>query len=269
MKIQAIKNMQKKVWFAITILLLTGGILTAGEPDPADHGVNPEMLPTQEGEMIPLTTSKGRAFQAYEVRPRGGVSVLSILLIHEWWGLNDNIKSIADQFALLGYRALAVDLYGGKVSSNAEEASKFMSEVRPDETLEKLMSSLDYLAIDSEKIGVIGWCFGGGWALKASLASPQLVSATIVYYGELVTDPDELKKLRAPVLGIFANEDKWIDPKWVEGFRGALEQAGVRHEIHSYEAGHAFANPRNKNFNEAAYRDAWEKTIDFLKKNLG
>ncbi|MBI3008945.1 MAG: dienelactone hydrolase family protein, partial [Candidatus Omnitrophica bacterium] len=95
---------------------------------------------------------------------------------------------------------------------------------------------------------------------------PEQVSATVIYYGELQTNPEKLRKLRGPVLGIFATQDEWITPAWVQAFETALDQAGVPHEIYSYDAGHAFANPSNQHFSPEAYQDAWSKTLEFLQK---
>jgi len=236
-------------------------------PDPKDHVFNIKLPNAIRGEMITLTTKDDALFQAYQILSKTP-SESSILLIHEWWGLNDHMKSTADQLALLGYNALVVDLFDSKVTSDPNEASKLIQNVKLEEAQKKVEAALDYLALKSKKIGVMGWCFGGGWALKASLARPRLVQATVIYYGELITEPKELQKLKGPVLGIFAKQDKWIVPQWVESFKLALEKAGVLNEIYSYDADHAFANPSNKHFNEADYRDAWAKTLEFLKKNL-
>ncbi|MBI4970754.1 MAG: dienelactone hydrolase family protein [Candidatus Omnitrophica bacterium] len=228
---------------------------------------NPDMPIQTEGEMVTLTIKSGIPFQVYEALAKSP-SHFSVLLVHEWWGLNDHMKATADQFALLGYNAIVVDLYGGQVTDNPDEAGILMKAVKPDEAQSKLEAALEYLAAKSQKTAMMGWCFGGGWALKASLARPDLVDATVIYYGELISDPDKLKHLRGPLLGIFAKRDGWITPKWVDTFKTALEKAGVRYEIYSYDADHAFANPSNKHFDKEAYKDAWSKTLEFLKDNL-
>lgn len=248
------------------LLLFHFPVLAQG-PQSETHEFNPETPIPGEGEMISLMTSNGTPFQAYEVLSKTQ-SESSLLLVHEWWGLNEHMKATADQFALLGYNALAVDLFDGSVTDNPDEAAKLIDQVKPDTAREKLDAALEYLAARSAKIGVIGWCFGGGWALRASLSKPERVNATVIYYGELVNEPEQLKKLKGPLLGIFAQKDKWIIPQWVDAFKTALEQSGVVHEIYSYDADHAFANPSGKRFNEAAYRDAWAKTLEFLEKKL-
>ena len=257
-----------KFFAGFLAFMLAAGPVFAQGPDPKDHVFSTDVVQALGGDMITLTTRLGKPFQAYESSPKPPTG-RSVLLVHEWWGLTDHIKSIADQLALLGYDALAVDLYDGKSSSNPDEAGGLMKAVDPVQAEQKLEAALDYLARKSKKTAIIGWCFGGGWALKASLARPDLVDATIVYYGELVNEPEKLAKLRGPVLGIFAKRDGWITPKWVEAFDAALTKANIPHEIYSYDADHAFANPSNQHFDKEAYKDAWDKTLEFLKKNLG
>ncbi len=256
-----------RVLSVLTLAVLLSLPGYAQGPDPKEHTYNPDLPEQLEGEMIPLATRGGLAFRAYEVKSKQP-SETGILLIHEWWGLNGHMKATADQFALLGYNALAVDLYGEKSTDNPEEAGKLMEAVNSDEALRKLETALEYFSLSNKKIAVIGWCFGGGWALKLSLARPELVSATVIYYGELNSDPTRLAKLQGPVLGIFAKKDGWITPQLVEAFKVGLEQAGIPHEIYTYDADHAFANPSGKHFDESAYKDAWAKTLEFLGKTL-
>lgn len=250
-----------------TSLLLSSSLSFAQSPDLKDQVFNPDKPQEPEGEMISLVTETGITFKAYEVIPKQETQS-AVLLIHEWWGLDNHIKSLADQYALLGHHALAVDLFDGKVTENPDEASRFISAVKLAETLSQCVASVEYLSLRFPKVAVIGWSFGGGWAIKTSLERPELVSGTIIYYGELVNEPAVLAKLKGPVLGIFARKDEWITTALVEAFKTALEQANVPHEIYSYEADHAFANPSDKHFNEPAYRDAWEKTMDFLRRYL-
>ena len=253
----------------ITLLLISNPLFAQDPgPDPKDHVFNTDVAGVSAGDVMTLKTKSGQPFQAYESSPKPSAG-LSILLVHEWWGITGHMKSVADQFALLGYDALVVDLYDGKSTDNPDEAGKLMQAVIPAQAEQKLEASLDYLARKSKKTAIIGWCFGGGWALTASLARPDLVDATIIYYGELVNEPEKLAKLKGPVLGIFAKRDGWITSKWVDAFDAALTKANIPHEIYSYDADHAFANPSNQHFDETAYKDAWAKTLEFLKKNLG
>lgn len=205
--------------------------------------------------------------RAYLSLPAGEGPFPGIVLIHEWWGLNPNIEHWADRLASAGYAALAVDLYGGKVVSTSDEAMQLMKAVEPPKAIATIKSAVDFLAhdprIQAKTLAVIGWCFGGAYSLQAALAIPELDGA-IIYYGQLETDPKELAKIKARILGIFGNQDKGIPPAEVDKFEAALKQAGVSAEIHRYDAVHGFANPSNPKYDEMASADAWSHVLAFL-----
>ncbi|HEY2031029.1 MAG TPA: dienelactone hydrolase family protein [Myxococcales bacterium] len=230
---------------------------------PLDHDA-----PKPAGKAIDLKVS-GETSQAYEAAPKGKAKG-AILVIHEWWGLNDWVKHEADEFAKLGYLALAVDLYKGKVATDPKEAGELMKS--KDEKWGDAVEETGVNWLKSQnpngKIAVIGWCMGGGESLKTALANAADIDATVMYYGMPVSDPAQLKKLQGPLLGIFAKKDGWITPAKVEEFDKALTQAGVKHAIHEYDADHAFANPSGGKYNGEAAKDAWKKTTAFLAKNL-
>lgn len=236
-------------------------------PDPKDHEFNEEVPTEFAGEMAELKTAKGVAFAAYMTGPED--SKKALLMIHEWWGLNPHIKGTADAFARLGYRVLAIDLYGGEYAKDPKQARALMSKVDSKDAAAKLKAALTALAKSGRKIGTLGWCFGGGMSLNASLGSPDLVQATCIYYGLTVTDVARLKTLRGPVLGIFAKQDGWITPAKAAAFDKALEAAGVEHAVEVYDADHAFANPSGDRFKRGPARAAWKKTLEFFEKNLG
>jgi carboxymethylenebutenolidase len=193
----------------------------------------------------------------------------TIVLIHEWWGLNDQIKSVAAEFANLGYIGLAVDLYGGRAATTRDGARALMQAVDPAVATETLVAWGDWLKGDKAangKLATIGWCFGGGWSLNASIAMP--VDATIVYYGRVNRDAADLAKLKGPVLGHFASRDKWINHDMVGGFEKEMDKADKTYTSHWYEADHAFANPTSARYDEADAKLAWERTRKFLKANL-
>src|SRR5262249_22792701 len=148
----------------------------------------------------------------------------------------------SDRLAEDGYAALAVDLYGGKVAQNADEAMAAMKAVDEGKALEILKGAHHFLTTDprvhASRTGSIGWCFGGGFSLKLALAEPEL-DAVVLYYGHLVTEPSKLKAIHAPLLGVFGNLDKGIPPDSVNAFDKALGEAGVSHEIYRYDAEHA------------------------------
>ena len=224
------------------------------------------------GEQVTYATVKGEEITGYLATPeKGAGNAPGLIVIHEWWGLNDNIRMMADKLAGEGYRALAVDLYKGKVAETPDSAGTYARSVQNEEALDNLTQAYEYLSNEkgADRIGVIGWCFGGAWSLQTALAHPEKIDATVIYYGRLVTDTKQLKKLRMPVLGIFGAEDQGIPPKKVKEFEAALNEAGVSNSIHIYEgAGHAFANPSGTRYVEEAAEDAWQKTTRFLSEHL-
>jgi carboxymethylenebutenolidase len=198
----------------------------------------------------------------------------AVVMIHEWWGLNDNIKDMADELASEGYVVLAADLYNGEVATTPDKAMQLVGTVRenPEQAISNLQSAVQYLAslpnVNSSRIASLGWCFGGGQSLQLALNSEQNpLAATVIYYGNLVNDTNELSKINWPVLGIFGNQDQSIPVESVNAFEQALNEIGITNEIYIYPGvGHAFANPSGDNYAPAETADAWEKTLAFLKK---
>ena len=201
----------------------------------------------------------------------------AVVMIHEWWGLNENIKNMAETLAKEGYVVLAVDLYNGQVANTTESAQNLVSKVRenPSESINNLQHAVRYLAslenVNSSKIASLGWCFGGGQSLQLALnTEPEYpLAATIIYYGNLVSDQESISKIKWPVLGIFGDQDKSISVESVKQFEEALNKNGITNEIYIYKGvGHAFANPSGDNYAPQETQDAWEKTVSFLKKYL-
>jgi carboxymethylenebutenolidase len=217
-------------------------------------------------ETVTIATASGLSVQAALARPSASPAP-AVLLIHEWWGLNDQIKTVAAALAEAGYLALAVDLYGGQVAATPDEAKALMSAVDPGAATDTLGSWIDWLAAEaSGRVATVGWCFGGGWSLEASLAHP--VPATVVYYGNVARSAAELAPLQGPVLGHFASSDQWINQAMVDGFVAAMAEAGKEVEVHWYDADHAFANPTNARYDEADAALAWQRTLEFLARHL-
>jgi carboxymethylenebutenolidase len=183
------------------------------------------------------------------------------------------MKEQASKLADQGYLTLAVDLYRGKVAASPDEAHQLMRGVPEDRSKRDLAAAFDYLKslsnVKKNKIGAIGWCMGGGYSLDVALAEPTL-AADVINYGHLATDPAELKKINAPVLGLFGGKDMGITPDDVHKFEQQLRQLGKKIEVTIYpDAGHAFENPNNKaGYREADANDAWNKTVEFLAANL-
>ena len=219
-------------------------------------------------ESVSVTTPGGRKVAAALAVP-AKTPAPSVLLVHEWWGLNDQIKTMATEFAREGFLALAVDLYDGKVASDPTTAQSLMKAVDPAKAIETLSVWVNWLKADSRstgKVGTVGWCFGGGWSLNASIAEP--VDATVIYYGNLERSADDLKALKGPVLGHFAEQDQWINKQMVDGFEARMKQDGKALEVHWYSANHAFANPTGQNYDKEDAQTAWKRTLAFLRKNL-
>ena len=229
--------------------------------------------PVRHREVV-YATVNGRPVRGYLAEPLHVNGLLSaIIVIHEWWGLNDNIRSMTDQLAGEGYAALAVDLYGGHAATTPEAAVKLMQGVFADTAAanSNLRQAYAYVhnTLHAPRVGVIGWCFGGGWSLATALMLPDRLNAAVMYYGRPVDDVAELSKLKMPLLGFFGEQDKGITPADVRAFQAALKQAHVNAEIHEYAgAAHAFANPSGGNYRPAAAADAWKRTLAFFARNL-
>lgn len=211
--------------------------------------------------------------QAVLYTPSGKGPFPAIIVIHEYWGLNDWVKEQASKLADQGYEALAIDLYRGKVATTPDMAHELMRGVPEDRAKRDLHAAFEFLQaqpnVKKDRVGAIGWCMGGGYALDVALQEPTL-AADVINYGHLATDPEMLKKINPPILGLFGGKDQGITPDDVHKFEAAMKQLGKKVEIKIYDdAGHAFENPNNK----GGYRpddaaDAWKRIIAFLSENL-
>jgi len=210
---------------------------------------------------------------SYLALPSGGGKHPAIVVIHEWWGLNDWVKEQAQKFAEQGYVALAVDLYRGKVASNPDDAHILMRGLPDDRGMRDLEAAFAYLSsrpdVNTAKIGSIGWCMGGSWSIKLAVDQPKL-AACVVNYGWLPSDPALIAKIKAPVLGNFGAEDQGIPPKDVQAFGTAMKADGKTADIKIYDgAGHAFENPNNKQgYRPEAAADAGQRSAAFFQKYL-
>ena len=210
-------------------------------------------------------------YLAYPAAAEGGLP--GVLVFHEWWGLNDNIRAMTNQLAAQGYVALAADLYSGRVATTPEVARPLMEEAlgNADAMGQNLRQAHAYLKeqIKATRIGTIGWCFGGMLSLRTALLVPDQVDAAVIYYGHVSGDAETLKPLKAPVLGIFGGADQGIPVESVRAFEQTLKALGKDATIHVYEgADHAFANPSGRNYKPEPAADAWQKAITFLGAHL-
>lgn len=244
---------------------MTGGL--SEEEFKTLHELKTDAAPKLDGQDIVIDGTK-----AYLSLPTGKQpSSIGIVVIHEWWGLNDNIRHWSDRLAKDGYAALAIDLYGGVVAKTPEEAMKAMKAVDDKKALATLLAAHDFLENDprikASKTGSIGWCFGGAWSLRLAMNEPDL-DAAVIYYGHLVSDPEQLKPIKAELLGIFGNRDKAITPDDVNAFDTALGTANVKHSIFRYDADHAFGNPSNPRYDQKSATEAWAHVHEFFGRTL-
>lgn len=246
--------------FGVLASLVLCGVLLAGAGTP-----NAEMVNFPSG---------SETISGYLVTPSGAGKHPAILVIHEYWGLNDWVKSQAQKFADAGYVALAVDLYRGKVATTSDDAHILMRGLPDDRGLRDLEAAFAYLSsrpdVESAKIGSIGWCMGGSWSIKLAVDQPKL-AACVVNYGWLPSDPALIAKIHAPVLGNFGADDRGIPATDVKAFESAMKAAGKSTDIKIFDgAGHAFENPNNKEgYRPQAAADAMQRSASFFHKYLG
>ena len=198
----------------------------------------------------------------------------AVIMIHEWWGLNDNIRSMAERLAAEGYIVLAVDLFAGETADSPEAARLLMLRAveNPASASSNIQQAYAFVneTAGAPAVGSLGWCFGGGWSLNTAMMFPEDLDATVIYYGQVTDDEERLRPIASPILGFFGDQDRGIKVESVNRFEAALERLRKDYEIHIYEgADHAFANPTGNNYNADYANDAWDKTLEFLKRNLG
>lgn len=245
-------------------------------PTPAPNAEVEPGLPVSAEETA-YASLGGVEVSGYYARPEeaaegDGETLPGVIMIHEWWGLNDNVRAMARRLAAEGYQVLAVDLYGGESAAEPARARELATAARenPDAALENLREARAFLEEHgAPKVGVLGWCFGGGFSLGAALDQGDDLDAAVIFYGQLETEKEALQPLTAPVLGLFGAEDGGIPVESVRAFESALDELGKEASIHVYEgAGHAFANPSGERYQKEAAEDAWDKTLAFLETNL-
>jgi carboxymethylenebutenolidase len=278
-----------KMPLLLTLLTLCAGAVSAGS-DPAgdlqkmaaehkgDHPTPTAAARTAPsspvtGENVVYGDVSGQKLHGFLAKPKGATGPLpAIIVIHEWWGLNDNIRDMARRLAGEGYEALAVDLYNGTTAETPEKATQLMQATLQNASAgeENLRQAYRYLTDQhASRVGVIGWCFGGGWSLATALLLPDKIAATVIYYGRLETDPAKLKTLQMPILGFFGGLDPSIPAATIQQFESTLKGLGKSVETHIYpNAKHAFANASGGSYQPEAANDAWKRTVEFLARNL-
>jgi carboxymethylenebutenolidase len=224
-------------------------------------------------EEVTYGTVDGKPVKGFLARPaKDAKNLPGVVVVHEWWGLNDNIRDMTKRLAGEGYTALAVDLFGGKVATTPDSAMKLyqaaMEHIPSGER--NVGAAVAYLKQrGATKIGSVGWCFGGHWSLRTGLVGGKDVHAVVVYYGPPITDRKELARLQAPLLGLYGGKDPNIPVDSVRAMERQLKALGKTVEIKIYpEASHAFANPSGQAYDPAAANDAWKRTVAFFQAHL-
>lgn len=229
----------------------------------------PFVYANQKGSMIRFATPDGQEGSGYFI-PAKKKSNKYLLVIQEWWGLNDYIKQESDWYwDELDKEAnvIALDMYDGKTASTPDSASKLVRSVNNDRLVNIIKGAIAHAGTNAD-IYTVGWCFGGAWSLQASIIAGKQGKGGIMFYGRPETNIERLKLLNADIIGFFGNKDRSPSPEMVDAFEKNMKEAGKNLTVHRYDAGHGFANPSNPAFNKEATEDARKKAIEFLQKRL-
>ncbi|WP_141329643.1 dienelactone hydrolase family protein [Myxococcus sp. AB025B] len=216
-----------------------------------------------------LTGKQGQELAGYlsEATPAKG----AVVLVHEWWGLNEHIRGIADRLAKEGFTVFAADLYGGRTTKDAQEADKLLSQMdwgKASQALKDATEALRQRGGAGTKVAILGFCMGGALTLLAG-ANDAGLDAVVPFYG-IPPDSVDVTRIRAPILGHFATKDDWCTPDRVDALEAKLKKANVPAELHRYDASHAFFNDtRPEVYSPENAQRAWTRTVDFLRAKLG
>lgn len=221
-----------------------------------------------QGDWVTFSTPEGGESRAYEVSS-GGTGNVYLFVFHEFWGLNLHIRTEADRLAreLEGVNVLALDLYDGKVTTTREAATELMKNADEERIRSIIRGAMKYAGEDAD-LATIGWCFGGTWSKQAAIMMGDQAEACVVYYGMPEQSPEKLEQLEAPVLGIFAEKDGWINREEVAKYERAMDEAGNEYQSLWYDAEHAFANPSSPRYHDQAAEQANKKALHFLHQHL-
>lgn len=228
----------------------------------------PYTLVSEKGQMISFAATDGKSAKAYAIKSQTE-SKKYLIVFHEWWGLNDYIKSFAEKFYtdLENVNVIAVDLYDGNVATTRQDAQTYMQSLSVERGIAILDGLLNHIGKDAE-IATVGWCMGGGWSMQMALEAKGLAKGAIMYYGMPEQNTDRLNTIQCPVLFFHAAQDKWINDEVVSTFKKNMQSAGKKLQVEEYDADHAFANPSNPSYNKEAAADAYSKSLLFLRKVL-
>lgn len=223
---------------------------------------------SENGTAITFKAADGTDAYGWEIKSKTPTNNY-LIVVHEWWGLNDYIKQESETLwkDIGNVNVIAIDLYDKKIATTREDAVKYVQAVTTERATAIIKGVIAYAGPDA-KIYTIGWCFGGGWSLQATLLAGNQAAGCVMYYGMPEKDIDKLKTLHADVLGIFGNKDQGINAKIVDEFAANMDKAGKKLILKRYDAGHAFANPSNPSFDKEAKEDAYKNVLAFFKSRV-
>ncbi|MBT8086422.1 MAG: dienelactone hydrolase family protein [Gammaproteobacteria bacterium] len=244
----------------------SGNSSTAGAREPGNRSVISESMPYGEvGDHL---------VYGHFVAPSDMFEPLpAVIMIHDWWGLNENIRAAADRLASEGYIVLAIDLFEGETATTPSAARQLMLKVveDPEAANKNILSAHEFVSrtAGAPSVAALGWRFGGTWALNSAVLLPDELDATVLYYAPVTADEDKLRSVNSPILGLFAAGDISIKAESVAAFETALQRLRKDYEIRIYDdVQQGFANEAADNFNAAAANDAWNRTLTFLQRHL-
>ncbi len=241
-----------------------------GPTEPADGSAAAESdVRPVDSETLPYADIDDRLVYGHFAFPSDMIEPLpAVIVVHDWWGLNDDTRAAANQLASYGYMVLAVDLYGGDTVDSVDAARQRMIPVLedPQQVEANIRQALAFVGFaGAPKTATLGWGFGGGWSLNAATWFPEEIDAAVVYYGQVSSDEDRLQSLRAPVLGLFGERDRSVTAETVSAFEEAMIRLQKEVSVHVYPGrGHAFADPARPTYDAETTDDAWQRTEAFL-----
>lgn len=235
---------------------------------PAETGGESDLLT----EAVDYEDTDGETLMGYLARPEGDEARPAIIVIQEWWGLNEHIKDVTRRFAQEGFVALAPDLYHGVVATEPDEARKLVMELDMAEAVSEIQRAIDFLQgqayVAGPQVGVVGFCMGGGLVLQTALAEEDL-GAGVVFYGSPLS-PEEAPNVNGPIMGHYGADDGGIPVDAVNAMDAAFDEAGIENEIYIYEgAPHAFFNDTRDSYRPEAVAEAWPRTLEWFRTHLG
>ncbi len=217
------------------------------------------------GKMMLLPTKSGDSARVYSLIQEGN-NAQYLIVLHEWWGLNDYIKQESDYFyqELGNVNVMALDLYDGRVAINREDAQNYMKSVSDERAYEIIDAALNKIGPDAA-VATIGWCFGGGWSMKTAIRAGIQTQGCVMYYGMPVQEKEKLAKLNSDLLFIYGTQDNWINKEVADQLKANFRTMNKEVEVLAFDANHAFANPTQKSYNEKAAREANSAALEYLK----